>query len=219
MTAEQQIDHALAYFTDRDHCCSFELIPGGGSVLISAPHAVLQTRKGEVKCAERFTGMLCRLMHEKIHCPVIYKTRHLRDDANFDPVSDYRDALCRYVQQHHVGLVIDLHQMKPERTLDVCIGTGRGRNLMGQTALVDRFVTCFANLGIKSIAVDEPFAATNANTVCTTVAERCKIPAVQLEINTRLLMSGYDEYRFLPVLDALCALAQQLDAGRQRMAQ
>ena len=115
--------------------------------------------------------------------------------------------------------MIDLHQMKPERTLDVCIGTGRGRNLMGQTALVDRFVTCFANLGIKSIAVDEPFAATNANTVCATVAERCKIPAVQLEINTRLLMSGYDEYRFLPVLDALCALAQQLDAGRQRMAQ
>ena len=219
MTAEQQIDHALAYFTDRDHCCSFELIPGEGSVLISAPHAVLQTRKGEIKCAERFTGMLCRLMHEKIHCPVIYKTRHLRDDANFDPVSDYREALCRYVQQHDVRLVIDLHQMKPERELDVCIGTGRRRNLMGQNGLADAFVSCFQNIGVKRIAVDEPFAATGANTVCATVAARCKIPAVQVEISTRLLMNGYDEYRFLPILDALCTLTEQLGGGQPGNAQ
>ncbi len=100
MTAEQQIDHALAYFTDEEHLRSFELLDGVGQVLISAPHAMLQTRNGCVKCAERFTGMLCRLMHERINCPVIYKTRHLRDDANHDPVSDYRDALCRYVNTH-----------------------------------------------------------------------------------------------------------------------
>ena len=111
VTAEQQIDHALAYFTDEEHFCSFELLSGKGGVMLSAPHAMLQTRNGSIKCAERFTGMLCRLMHERIGCPVIYKTRHLRDDANFDPVSDYRDALCRYVKAQGVRLVID--QVQP----------------------------------------------------------------------------------------------------------
>ena len=39
MTTEQQIDRALAYFTDEDHSCSYELLNGTGGVLISAPHA------------------------------------------------------------------------------------------------------------------------------------------------------------------------------------
>ena len=41
MTTEQQIDRALAYFTDEDHSCSYELLNGTGGVLISAPHAML----------------------------------------------------------------------------------------------------------------------------------------------------------------------------------
>lgn len=210
MTAEQQIDRALAYFTDEEHCCSFELLDGKGSVMLSAPHAMLQTRNGSIKCAERFTGMLCRLIHERIGCPVIYKTRHLRDDANFDPVSDYRAALCRYVKAHNVQLVIDLHQMKPERSTDVCIGTGRGRNLLGHKELTHAFTECFRVLGIKHIAVDDPFDARGVNTVCATVATQCNVPAVQLELSTRLLMSGYDESCFLRVLDALSDLVLAL---------
>ncbi len=212
VTAEQQIDRALAYFTDEEHPCSFELLQGKGEVLISAPHAMLQTRNGSIKCAERYTGMLCRLMHERIGCPVIYKTRHLRDDANHDPVSDYRDALCRYVKAHGVRLVVDLHQMKPERAVDVCIGTGRGRNLLGRVDLIDTFRRCFQQLHIRHISVDEPFAATEANTVSATVAARCGVPAVQLELNTRLLMSGYEETCFQAVLDALCELVSSLSA-------
>jgi hypothetical protein len=208
LTTEQQIDRALAYFTDEDHYCSFELLDGAGGVLISAPHAMLQTRNGSIKCAERFTGMLCRLMHERIGCPVIYKTRHLRDDANHDPVSDYRDALCRYVKQHDIRLVLDLHQMKPERKIDVCVGTGFGRNLPGRPELTDKVVESFRDCGIRNITVDEPYAATGPNTVSATVAARCRIPAVQLEISTRLLMNGYDDYCFLRVLDTLCDLAR-----------
>ncbi len=206
MTTEQQIDRALAYFTDEEHNCSFELLDGSGGVLISAPHATLQTRNGSIKCAERFTGMLCRMMHERIGCPVIYKTRHLRDDANHDPVSDYRDALCRFVKQHDIRLVVDLHQMKPERKTDVCIGTGYGRNLQGHPELINRFAEAFRMRGIRNVTVDEPYAAASPNTVSATVAARCRIPAVQLEISTRLLMSGYDDYCFPRVLDTLCEL-------------
>ncbi|MDD3920501.1 MAG: N-formylglutamate amidohydrolase [Eubacteriales bacterium] len=211
MTTEQQIDHALAYFTDEEHLCSYELLDGTGRMLISAPHAMLQTRNGSIKSAERFTGMLCRLMHDRIDCPVIYKTRHLRDDANHDPVSDYRDALCRYVKQHDIQFVLDLHQMKPERETDVCIGTGRGHNLMGHAALTHLIVEEFRSRGVKHITIDDPFPAVAPNTVAATVASRCHIPAIQLELNTRLLMNGYDEYCFVKVLDALCELTQRLN--------
>ncbi len=211
MTTEQQIDRALAYFTDEDHSCSYELLNGTGGVLISAPHAMLQTRDGAIKCAERFTGMLCRLMHERIGCPVIYKTRHLRDDANHDPISDYRDALCRYVKQHDIRMVLDLHQMKPERKVDLCIGTAKGRNLQGRGEITSIAQECFHQQGVKHITVDEPFDASGPNTVSATVASRCHIPALQLELNTRLLMNGYDDYCFLRVLDALCDLTDRLN--------
>ncbi|NLI21272.1 MAG: N-formylglutamate amidohydrolase [Clostridiales bacterium] len=217
MTTEQQIDRALAYFTDEDHPHSFELLEGTGHTLISAPHAVLQTRNGSVKCAERFTGMLCRMIHDRIHAPVIYKTRHLRDDANHDPISDYRDALCRYVKQHDIRIVLDLHQMKPERKTDVCIGTGRGRNLMGRQDVVELATECFRKYGVRHITVDEPFDASGACTVCATTASRCCVPALQIEINTRLLMSGYEDYCFIRVMDALCELTTRLNSSRNPM--
>lgn len=213
MTTEQQIDRALAYFTDEEHPYSYELLEGTGHTLISAPHAMLQTRNGSIKCAERFTGMLCRMMHEHIGCPVIYKTRHLRDDANHDPVSDYRDALCRFVKQRGIQFVLDLHQMKPERSTDVCIGTGYGHNLVGRTDIVDWVKACFREQDVRQITVDDPFAASNPNTICATVAARCRIPALQLEMNTRLLMSGYDDYCFVRVMDALCKLTMSLNCA------
>lgn len=211
MITELQIDRALAYFTDEDHLCSYELLAGAGNTMFSAPHAMLQTRNGSIKCAERYTGMLCRLMHERINCPVIYKTRHLRDDANHDPVSDYREALCRYIQEHHIRYLIDLHQMKPERPAEACIGTGRNRNLLGHPELVSLTMECLRNHGVHNITLDTPFDAGGPNTVCATVASRCRIPALQVELNTRLLMSGYDEYRFTQILDALCDLTACLN--------
>lgn len=211
MTTEQQIDRALAYFTDEEHVCSYELLDGAGGVMLSAPHAMLQTRNGSIKCAERFTGMICRMAHERIGCPVIYKTRHLRDDANHDPVSDYRDALCRFVNQHGIRMVLDLHQMKPERKVDLCIGTAHGRNIMGRGEIVTAAEKAFHDRGVKVITLDNPFDASGPNTVSATVASRCHIPALQLEISTRLLMNGYDEYCYVRVLDAICDLVKTLD--------
>lgn len=165
MITELQIDRELAYFTDEDHLRSFEILDGTGSTMFSAPHAMLQTRNGSMKCAERFTGMLCRLIHERINCPVIYKTRHLRDDANHDPVSDYRDALCHYIQQHDIKTLIDLHQMKPERPTQACLGTGRGRNLMGRLELAGLTTQCLKQYGVHNVTLDLPFDARDRKSV------------------------------------------------------
>lgn len=215
MTMEQQIDRELSYFTDVEHIRSFELLDGKGQVLISAPHAVLQTRQGSIKCAERYTGMLCRLLHERLQCPVIYKTRHLNDDANHDAVSDYREELCRYIKAKHIRYVLDLHQLAPERPMQVCICTGKQRNLFGKLSLVEDIRAAFAQRLINQVTVDNPFDASAPHTVSSTVANRCGIPAIQLELNTRLLMNEYHGHCFLHVLDALSDVVHRLNAPDQ----
>ena len=211
MTCEQQLDRALAYFTDEDHKSSYEILNGTGSVMFSAPHAVLQTRNGSNKAAERYSGILCKLLNEEYNLPVIYKTRHLHDDANFDSISDFREALCRYVSRNQIRYVIDLHQMNPAREMDICVGTGHGKNIFGNQSLIDSIRASFLPQGITRITIDEPFSAGGPHTVCSTVAHNCDVPAVQLKINTKLLVQGSGKYCLQNVLKALHEFAVVLN--------
>ena len=203
MVSQEDYGRTLAYFAVPNHPHSFVLLPGRGKVLLSAPHAVLQTRNERVKYAERFTGMLCLLLNEHFGFPVIYKSRHLQDDANHDAVSDYRNALCEHIKQTDIQCLLDLHQLAPEREMDLCICTGKGQNLRGHQPIVSIVEQGFRKHGLPSITIDDPFDASNPCTVSATVARECGIPAVQLEINTRLLMESCPEYRFSAVFDAL----------------
>jgi hypothetical protein len=212
MTCEQQLDRALAYFTDEDHKASYEILDGTGPVMFSAPHAVLQTRNGTNKAAERYTGILCKLLNEEYHYPVIYKTRHLHDDANHDAVSDFRDALCRYIKRKDIRYIIDLHQLHPNREMQLCIGTGRGKNIARHEYLVDLIKTNFTACGVRHITIDDPFRAENPHTVCATVVAKCDIPALQLEINSNLLIQGSDGYCLAGVLKSLHNFADSLNA-------
>ena len=120
---------ALRYFSDATHPQSFVTLAGRGPVLVSAPHAVLQTRSGRLKAAERYTGMLCLMLNRRHDVPGIYKARHLMDDANHDPSSPYRNEVCRLIREGGIRCVLDLHQLRPDRSMALCIGTGRGRHV------------------------------------------------------------------------------------------
>ena len=101
---------ALRYFSDATHPQSFVTLAGRGPVLVSAPHAVLQTRSGRLKAAERYTGMLCLMLNRRHDVPGIYKARHLMDDANHDPSSPYRDEVCRLIRERGISCVLDLRR-------------------------------------------------------------------------------------------------------------
>ena len=210
MTLDERMARELAFFSTEAHERSFELLPGAGPVLFSAPHAVLQWRDGQPKQAERFTGMLCRLLHEDTGRPVIYKTRCLRDDANRDPRSDYRDALCDIVRQRGVRLVLDLHQLAPDRPMALCVGDGYGRTAQAAPWLSGLLEELFAPFG--PVTRNDPFAAAGPHTVTATVHATCGVAAAQLELNTRLLMAGEPGYDFPGVLAALEALARRAEA-------
>lgn len=209
MCVKDELERAEAYFTNPNHARSFELLEGEGRVMFSAPHAVVQTRNGRVKFAERYTGMLCLLIHRHGGFPCLYKTRHLHDDANHDPFSEYRDVLCRYARAHGIRYVLDLHQLKPERPMALCVGTGYGGNLLGDTRALPALISAFQARNISPITVDDPFAAAGEHTVSATVA-RCGVTALQLELNTRLFVKDDTESRFLPVLEALLEVAGTL---------
>lgn len=216
MDTNPDIAKALAYFSDYPHRRSFEIKNGRGKVMLSAPHAVLQTRDGQEKQAERYTGMLCLLMNRSIRCPCIYKTLNLNDDANHDPVSDYRDALCAYIKAHDIRCLLDLHQLSPQRPMAVCLCTGKGRNLIGDTNRLKRVEAAFVRHRLTPVTIDDPFDAASPNTVSATVARLCGVPAIQIELNSRLLIEDQPCERFGDVMAALEEAVNALEGqGRE----
>lgn len=214
MYTEQALRDALQYFTMPNHPNSFELLDGGGMVMLSAPHAVVQTRNGRIKQAERYTGMLCRLIHQRRGCPCIYKARHMQDDANYDEFSPYRDSLCEYIRLHSVRCLLDLHQLAPDRPMDLCIGTGHGANLCGNAKALEVLKQAFATQGFEHITVDDPFSASGKHTVSASVAAACGITTVQLELNTRLLSEDSPDECFMRVMSAIEDAIQRLSQMR-----
>lgn len=203
MDRSDEVKQALAYFSDPHHLHSYEILEGTGSVLLSAPHAVLQTRNGRIKQAERYTGMLAKLINTHMNVPCIYKSRHMLDDANHDPASDYRDALVDYVRDHEIRYVLDLHQLAPTRPMALCIGTGEGANLHGGDLAVNIIKDAFSAHGLGPITIDDPFTGGRDHTVSATVSTACKVCALLLELNTALLLEDTAACRFLQVWDAL----------------
>ena len=202
---------ALRYFSDETHPQSFVTLAGRGPVLLSAPHAVLQTRSGRLKAAERYTGMLCLLLNRRYDVPCLYKSRHLTDDANHDPTSPYRDEVCRLIREDGVRCVLDLHQLRPDRPMALCIGTGWGRHLRGLSVAPVLVRKAFACRGLLPVTLDDPFSAAADHTVSATAA-RTGAAAMQLEINSALLMEDSPQERFEDVLAALAEAVEGLGA-------
>lgn len=188
---------------------SFLIRDGEGCVMFSAPHCVKQWREGREKFAEPETGVLAEMLHLKLHCPIIRKMNFCHDDANWDAVCSYKDAVAEHVSRQGVRCLVDLHQMAAERPEMICIGTGDGKNVENPQ-MAEVFLACFEEKGIPSVFVDHPFKASYPHTVSASIHRRCGIPCIQLEINSRLLRSGSREYALETVFDCLCEIHKRL---------
>lgn len=182
---------------------SFEIFDGSGAVMISAPHNVEHVRNGIIRFAEPQTGLLAIGLHKKLNVPVIVKTVNENDDANFDEVSSYKDRLVKYLNAHKsIKLLIDLHQLAPERETAVDIGIADGINFVDDE-FVSQIVYAFQKNGIDNVVTDFPFKGAGKNTVSSFVRARCDVQTIQLELNTNLLVDEYTTYNFDGVFDAL----------------
>jgi hypothetical protein len=204
-------DRYLRYFRSKLPRPSFKLIGGGGSVMVSAPHAVEQLRDGRRKYAEPYTGVLARFLHDSTGCPVIFKTKNIKDDANHDEHSPYRDAIAQYVRENAIAYLIDLHQMSAERALGIDLGTGHGENIKADPQLLEETVNAFKAWGFEDITVEKHFPAVYPNTVSAATARDCGIACIQIEFNTKLLSNLYRGCRFSDALAALEDLIKALN--------
>jgi hypothetical protein len=206
----------LPRFQSQDFQDSFLSYIGEGQVIVSAPHSVEQTRENVIKYGEPHTGVLAILLHERLNCHTIIKTRNCGDDANFDDFIDckYKQFIDAYVKKHGIKFLIDLHMMSPAKEELIDIGRGgfdKKANILGRLDLADFIKKSFENKGFSSVVYDYPFDATPPGTVSATISRECIIPCFQIEFNTRLLRYDYDECRYEDVFETLCDIIKKLN--------
>ena len=90
----------------------FEISLGNKKILISAPHAVDQTRNNAIKFAEKETAVIAKALN-KLGYPTIIKTKNLNNDANYDLETDstYKQKLLKFCKENDIVFVLDLHQL------------------------------------------------------------------------------------------------------------
>lgn len=184
------------------HNESFELLEGQGLVIVSAPHSVEQTREGKIKFAEPQTGVLARLLHDELNCPVIFKTKNCNDDANYDKDSSYKDTLSSYIESSNIKFLIDLHQLSSKREVSIDFGTSNFKNISDLkyfNILLGEFA--IQNLGL--IQIDTPFDASYPYTISSYIHNKCKIQSIQIEINSKLLYGDLADIYFEKIFIAL----------------
>ena len=96
----------------------------------------------------------------------------------------------------NIKLLIDIHGMRATRKEDICICTGFGENLRGNTNLVPLFKKIFKKNGFKNVTIDDPFNATYPYTVSHYVAKKAKIPCIQIEINNKFTYKKFESFDF-----------------------
>lgn len=161
------------------------LLTGTLPVLVTAPHAVPHARGDKLKFAEPNTAWLAQRLHEETGAYALIKTDGDTTDPNADEISPFRDAATELVRNHGIRAGIDLHLMNPERTDQVILGTGRGRNIHRRWLTRDIVVVELNTCGIP-VLVDEIFPALGEHRVSSDVSHRTGIPYVQIEINSAL---------------------------------
>lgn len=78
---------------------SFEFEKGSFTdVIISAPHAVAQTREGKTKNPEPYSGIIAKLLNKYYGYTILYKSKNCNDDANYDENSPYKDFYMKNVK-------------------------------------------------------------------------------------------------------------------------
>lgn len=194
----------------KNHKASYEILTGTCPVMISAPHSVFQTRNGKRKPAEPYTGALAKMLHNELSCSVICKTRNLKDDANYDKNSPYKNDLAKYVQQNRIKYVIDLHQLSDSRNVMIDIGTNCMKNLNNNLEPLNIILEAFSKRNLGILQIDEPFAASGEYTVSAFISSSCDIPCVQLEINSGLLRPAFFNIKVRKVYEALVEIIQNL---------
>ncbi len=172
---------------------SWRYIPGRIDVLLSAPHAAAHSRNGHLKEEDEYTAALARFVGEQTGAHVLYVRRKLDHDPNYDQCSLYKTKLGEIIRSQHIRCVIDLHGASDHHDFGIELGTMHGQSFEEHLELV---LVAFAEQGftldgqgLGRLVLDGNFTAgggTHQETITRYVWETFKVPAMQVELNSRV---------------------------------
>lgn len=197
------------YFIEEkeENSIGHKILQGTNEILLTAPHSVDQIREGNIKVGEYRTGLIVKLLGRKSDCHIAYKTKNLNDDANYNKDCNFKKDILRYIRENQIMFVLDFHLSRPDREFALDIGTGKGLNIRGGE---DKLKILLQSLSEKysPVKVDEVFPASYPHTVSATVARELGIPAMQIEINWKIV-DDYDKVD--EFIETLLKIIRQLE--------
>ena len=181
---------------------NFVCLDNKEKILISCPHAVEQTRNGEIKYSEPETAFLALYLYD-LGFPCFIKTSNENDDANRDLNCKYKDEMVKYCKENNIQLVIDLHQLRRDREMHICLGTGneKNKNLCNKSHILQQFLDIFQK-DDYIVTINNPFSASKNTTVSGYISS-FNIPSIQMEINSGIVDKNFDFNKFANTLEIL----------------
>jgi len=125
-------EKAVAYCSEAaENETWFDIRTGDHPVLVSAPHACIHHRDGQPKPQEEFTAAFVLALAEDTGCSAIYVKNKTREDPNWQPRGEYKQAVCELVDDRGIRLLVDLHGMTNRHRMGVALGTMNGTSCTG----------------------------------------------------------------------------------------
>lgn len=166
---------------------NIKIMNGTIPIILSAPHAVKQTRNGTIKKEDVLTGAIVEYLCKKTGVNGIIRSCNYNDDPNYYNEGQslkYKDAILECIKRKNIAILIDIHGCSNKHEFDIELGTNNGKNINQNTELLEILNNEFSK--ISKVSIDEKFRASKSTTVSNYINTRSGIPCIQMEISSAL---------------------------------
>jgi N-formylglutamate amidohydrolase len=170
-------------------------IPGTSGILLTAPHSTRHIRQGATKPADLATGALAATLASLSQSSALLVYGDQLGDAAWTDDHPLKQRLVDLLPKHR--LVLDLHGMRDDWGVDICIGTA-GSPSNPLASLVQRAAT---RRGLIA-ALNTPFDARRPATI-TAFTIRHAVSALQIEVARRFRIPAAFPTQATRLLDCL----------------
>lgn len=198
---------------------NFIIRPGKIPIMISAPHAINHFREEGEKRAEKYTGGIARYLQKATQCHLIYSARYAKADPNYEEKGEYKLALGKYVRDHGIKVLIDLHGCREEwgvmadlGTMDIGNSSLKGYSFVGDLLKysLEYRLSGLMDQGKEYVTNNKYFSAGNTNTITRYISQNTDTACIQLEIGYQcrdVEREDFMENMVMALSDAITMLA------------
>lgn len=178
----------------------FKIIKGSIPALVSAPHAKPQIRPGfdskKPKINECNTDLIVEILCQRTDCFGIYATKIQKVDPNWYEDSPYKKAIEKFVNNHDIKFVLDIHGMRKDKLFMVEYDDFKREDYLKK--IEENLKNCLKRFSFSENEISRGLLRKNDQlTITEFCIEKLKIPALQLEINQRIRDPQNPKFGFL----------------------